>query len=671
MNRNPTLLTLVCALFLFGINFYIAIDLFHVEWTHNMGSAAGAFISVARFAQKNWPDLTWFPLWYGGIPYQNTYPPLLHLTVAAVAGLLRISPAQSYHAVCGGVYCAGPLTLFWMAYRLSGHRGRSFATALLYSLISPSLLLSRALRDDTGGALAPRRFYGILFYGDTPHIAALALVPVAIVLLHRALAKRTPASMTLAAAALAAPPLTNWIGGFALAFSVVAYLISQSSSLRDWLRCFLIGAAAYAAASPWIPPSTLNAIRTNSYWMSPSNHIDARQLLYWLPLLVSLLALLYAFHQLHLAPTLRFALLLTLFAGWITMAALWFGVIMIPQPDRYHIEVDVALCLLAPFALTELYDRLPAPVRWGLLISLVLFGVVQVKAWRRYARDLSRPGDVQATIEYKSSRWLEQHLPNTRVMDPGSSHVFLNAITDMPQLSGGFDQGITNIMVPNAIHLFYKGSNQIDRNAEVTILLLKALGVGALMVGGPNSRDFFRPQEYPERFASSGLPELWREGDDAIYGIPVRSSSLAHVVAPGDLVRSRPFVPSGMTEVRTYVAALENPSYALAEFAWLSPHQARIVADLSRDQVLSVQISYHPGWHARANGEPRLIHEDGLGLLVIEPECAGRCVVDLTYDGGTEMAVARFVSYSTILLAIAWILLSRLRSSPAAEAARQ
>ena len=140
MNRNPLLLTLTCVFVLFGINFFVAGDLFHVEWLRHMGSADGAFIGIARFALKNWPDLTWFPLWYGGIPYQNTYPPLFHLTVAAVAALLRISPAQSYHAVCGAVYCLGPVTLFWMAYRLSGHRARSFVAALLYSLIAPSLI---------------------------------------------------------------------------------------------------------------------------------------------------------------------------------------------------------------------------------------------------------------------------------------------------------------------------------------------------------------------------------------------------------------------------------------------------------------------------------------------------------------------------------------------------
>jgi hypothetical protein len=656
MNRNPFLLTLACVLVLFGVNFYVARDLFHVEWLRHMGSAEGAFIGIARFALKNWPNLTWFPLWYGGIPYQNTYPPLLHLTVAAVAALLRISPALSYHAVCAAVYCAGPVTLFWMAYRLSGNRGRSFCAALLYSLISPSLLLVRALRDDTGGALGARRFYSIVFYGDTPHLAALALVPVAIVMLHRALTRRTRGSMLLAAAALAAAPMTNWIGAFAQGLAVVAYLIAQSASVKDWARTVLIAAAAYLAVSPWIPPSTLNEIRTNSYWMSAHDRVEPHQLLYWIPLLLSVGALLYAGRRLRLALPLRFALLLTLLAGWITLAYFWLGRVMIPQPDRYHIELDMALCLLVAFGLAGAFGRLPVFARWFLVTVMIVAGAAQARAWRRIAKEVAQPGDAQATMEYKTAHWFEQHLPGERVMSPGSAHVFLNAFTDVPQLSGGFDQGITNIMVPNTIHLFYKGWNEIDKNAEVTILLLKALGVHAAIVGGQDSRDFFRPQEHSDRFAASGMPELWREGDDTIYGIPSRSHSLAHVIAPEDVVKQRPYIPFSVDEVRKYVAALENPMYRQAEFIWLNPHQARVIAELSKGQVLSVQISHHPGWRATIAGQPRRVHADGLGQMVIDPECAGQCEVDLTYDGGVEMTVAKIVSYSTILLAIAWAL---------------
>ena len=118
-----------------------------------------------------------------------------------------------------------------------------------------------------------------------------------------------------------------------------------------------------------------------------------------------------------------------------------------------------------------------------------------------------------------------------------------------------------------------------------------------------------------------------------------------------------------MDEVRKYVAALENSAYPLAQFTWLNSHQAKVVAELSEGHVLSVQISHHAGWHASVSGQSRRVHADGLGLMVIEPECGGHCVVDLTYDGGLEMNVARIVSYSTILLGIGWVLRARQRTS--------
>jgi hypothetical protein len=118
-----------------------------------------------------------------------------------------------------------------------------------------------------------------------------------------------------------------------------------------------------------------------------------------------------------------------------------------------------------------------------------------------------------------------------------------------------------------------------------------------------------------------------------------------------------------MHEVRKYVAALEEPVYPLAEFTWINPHQARVVVELSKGQVLSVQISHHVGWHASVGGQPRRVYADGLGLMVIEPECGGHCVVELSYDGGLEMTVARIVSYLTILLGIGWVLRARSRTS--------
>jgi hypothetical protein len=64
--------------------------------------------------------------------------------------------------------------------------------------------------------------------------------------------------------------------------------------------------------------------------------------------------------------------------------------------------------------------------------------------------------------------------------------------------------------------------------------------------------------------------------------------------------------------------------------------------------VISVQVSYHPGWHAKVNGQARQIEADGLGLMLIRPQCNGPCDVELDYDGGWELRICRYLSFAAI-----------------------
>jgi hypothetical protein len=61
------------------------------------------------------------------------------------------------------------------------------------------------------------------------------------------------------------------------------------------------------------------------------------------------------------------------------------------------------------------------------------------------------------------------------------------------------------------------------------------------------------------------------------------------------------------------------------------------------------------------NGERRRIYGDHLGQLVVEPNCDGACTVDLTYDGGAEMRIARILS----LMTLASVMCAVLRAVPA------
>ena len=139
------------------------------------GSIEGAYISISRYALENPGGLSWFPLWYGGIPYQNSYPPLLHLLVAAFAWVTGFSVALSYHTITALMYCLGPVTLFWMSWRLSGSRSASLGAALLYSLFSPSAILMPSVLEDLGTSLGPRRLQALVYWGEGPHVTAMAL----------------------------------------------------------------------------------------------------------------------------------------------------------------------------------------------------------------------------------------------------------------------------------------------------------------------------------------------------------------------------------------------------------------------------------------------------------------------------------------------------------------
>jgi hypothetical protein len=176
-------------------------------------------------------------------------------------------------------------------------------------------------------------------------------------------------------------------------------------------------------------------------------------------------------------------------------------------------------------------------------------------------------------------------------------------------------------------------------------------GIHAVLVGPGADRGFRNPRKFAGRFK-----ELWRNGDDVIYEVPQRSESLAHALTPRDLAAREPVNGIDIDPLRPYVAALDNPALPPADFRWINRHRATVKAALQRNEILSIQIAYHPGWRATVRGEPRPAYRDRLGLLAVEPKCDGPCTVELTYDGGLEMHLARLLSWTALAGGIFWVL---------------
>jgi len=158
--RYGWLTTALLAIVLFGLNFYVCREPLRVEYLRFMGSIEGAFMGLSRYAIAHPTDLTWFPLWNAGIPYQTTYPPLLPLVVALVASLRGTSTAYAYHGVTALAYCFGPVALFALTRRMTGSRWAGFAAGAIWSSVSMSAWLVPEIAADAVLFSCGRRFCG-------------------------------------------------------------------------------------------------------------------------------------------------------------------------------------------------------------------------------------------------------------------------------------------------------------------------------------------------------------------------------------------------------------------------------------------------------------------------------------------------------------------------------
>ncbi len=637
--------TFLLALALFLMNFYICHELFRIEYLRHMGSIEGAYIGISRYVMSHWRDLTWFPLWYGGVPFQNTYPPLLHLAVALAAQVTGASPAHAYHWVTALAYCAGPIAVFALALRLTASRWAAFVAGAIYSSLPMSAWLIPAIEGDLGGHFYPRRLQALVFYGEGPHIAGMMLLPVALLFLDLAVTRRRTGYFALAALSFSAAALVNWLAAAALALMVAAYA-TASIGRNFWKATLLtaaIGVTAYCLAMPWIPPSTIAVVQENAKVVGG----DFRNIYHSLPLwglamlgglgLLKMLVRKLAFH-------LQFAIFFTFLTALLTLSYAWWKIAIVPQPMRYHLEMEMALAMLLAFAAYEVFKRQP---RWiaGLALGALAIGLVQpIRLSRSYARNfLLRATDITKTTEWKTAQWLNQHGTGERVMLPGSTSFWLTAFSDVPELGGGFDQAILGDTNRIAAYEICTGDGAGPNEAEYSRLWLEALGAQAVAVSGPGSGEVYKPFRNPKKFEGV-LNLLWRDGDDAIYRVGQPHASLARIVPRAALVVRAPLNGIDVDPLRPYVAALDDPRMPRAEFRWIDAHSAEIAAAFEADQAVSVQISWHAGWHATLNGQPVPVQWDALGQMVIDPGMAGVGAIRLIYDGGTEMRVARLLS---------------------------
>jgi hypothetical protein len=621
-----------------GLNLYFCHELFRTEYFDNFQSNEGALASLGRFFARH-PGAHWFPLWNIGLPAENTYSPLAPAAIAMLSAASGISAPLALHIIAGLFFCLVPVAWFWAAWKWGVQAECALAGGLLYSLLSPTSLLFHALRSDLAHRADSRRMMDLVYYGDIAHMIALALLPLALVALERALRTGRARACLAAVALCGLTALSNAFGITTVALGSLALVaaLEPREMRRALARLALLGTATYLCVSPLLTPRLLALTARNSQMVGGDFRFSLLTPLGYGLLLGGLVALRIAARRARFLP--RFVLGFAWLFGGIPLLYYTLHIPTLPQVLRYHLEIDMGICLLVALALWQL----PAVPRRSMAAVALLLAVPLAIHVRRFDRGLLQPADILRTTEYRTSRWIDRNLPGVRTMVSGDVEFWFNLFSDNPQLSAGHEPFAPNFMQRVAVYTIYSGMNAGARDAEYSVFWLKAFGAGAVHVPGPASAEHYHPFVNPRKFEGV-LPKLWQSGDDAIYAVPLRSPSLAHVIPAGAVVERQPIHGLDIGPAEAYVRALDDPALAPATLQWLSTDRARIRANFSGGQVLSVQVCYDPGWEARLGGRRQKLRADGLGMIVIEPDHAGTGEFDLEFTGGLERSLCRLAS---------------------------
>ncbi|MBZ5603715.1 MAG: hypothetical protein LAO79_15550 [Acidobacteriia bacterium] len=651
----------LCALaIIVGINAYICHEMFVVPENGRMNSMHGFWMAMARRADIHWFKPSWWPFWDCGMPFEYTYSPLIPAMTAALAKISGSSIALAYNRVSGFTYCLAPATLFLFLWATTRRLGTSFTAAIAYSLTEPVTLLMPDDHFRLSTFWDARRFFLSAYWDETPHLFALGLVPLLALFLIRSFETRRRVFYWASGATMAAMVLASAFGTTLIAITVTCLLVAYRRELwATHLRLTLIiGTLAYLVISPYLPPSVFFLIRHNA--VAPAGLDHAWSVSSYTAISAVVLAWIVALpfvRRLKEWPVQFFALV-ALTATAICLLQVYGGRRFLPQPERYKFEIELALIPFAIFAMTPWWRRIPRRVRIGVALVLISLAAEQVVAARRFARTILAPSDLTETIQYRAAQWLDRNLPGRRVFMGGSiGGGWLANFSPAPQFSGSSYPTAPNEVQLDVLHTLFWGLNSNPHDGQIAITWLQAFGVSAAGVPGPASPDYYKPFHGPKMFEGL-LPVLWREQDTTIYQVPQRSASLAHVVPAEAIVRKAPRDGMDLHDVERYVAAIESPG-SETTMTWDGANRIVIHATAVASDAVSVQVTYHPGWHASAGGKQIAVMKDGLGLIALQPRCTGSCDIVMKYNGGFEMQTLRWASPIGLALMVLWSLRRR------------
>lgn len=638
---------------------------------HNWGSIESTFMAHARFLVEHWPHPQWQPLWYCGTRFDYVYPPALSYGTAILSILFSLSIQQAYHIYVGLFYCLGTAGLYVLVRALSSSRVMAWGAAIITTLVSPSFHALELIRIDALSVYsAPQRLNALVRWGEGPHISALCVIPLALAFSYWAMTRRNLAALSAAAVLCALVVSNNFYGAVSLAIFYPLLVWSVWVTHQEhqaWLWAAAIPALAYGLTAVWLSPSYLRETTENLATVEASG--DSYDVAIVAALMAVYLVASYVFGRF------RRDLIYVIFVVGATaifvlavLGDVWLGLHVFGSAMRLVPELDIALILAWLLICRSLAARMPllmpAQLRvWqaaAVVLALVPLACSKhyvTNAWRLYVED----PNYEQRVEYRLSHWMAENRPGVRAYTEGSIRFWYNVWDNLPQLTGGSHQGMLNQNL-NAVEWNLRSAEAGEWAKEYML----AFGAGAAIVSDKTSEDVYPTLLDPRKF-DGVLPVLLDNGaGDVIYEVPRRFPARARVVDEAVVSALLPVTEGWQRDrLQAYVRTIEQGPDSPVAQEWRGPEMMLLRATLQPGQLLLVQESYDPAWHAYLGEIEIPIREDMLGQMLVEVP-PGEQEIRLQFEKPLENLVGGIItalSIGTILALFAAGIRRRRRAS--------
>jgi hypothetical protein len=641
----------LAAISLFLFNFLLNWRILLPGVTPYRGSIERGYAYMARLFAENPDYLSWNPLQYGGIPMHYVYLPLLPYFDALWLWLNPAADATNVHrAVCAIALFLAPAAAFIFIRDWTGRAGPAYVSALAVTLLSPLYLFIETINLDRGIMAVPWRIQVLIKYGEGPHTVGILLLFVALVLVRRAATQPGFPILFASAVALAATVLTNWVAGLALAFAVLMLLLVHAgdTSFRH-RRLIEAGLLGYLLAAFWLTPSFVAQMAYNwpqdAFGFQFLRH-ERTAMLAWA---VGLLLIRLAFLRLpaHRYPC--WLVLCTFGYGLPVILFYRFGINPFPESRRYALEFEFCLLLLIVECVRILAAGRGVAFRWVMrlaVLALLLYLTPNVSRFVSHRYQKWQLVEKEQTSEFRVAKALQDLHPTGRVFASGGTRFRLNSWFPIQQVGGVFETGLKTRL---PLIISYQVRTDLGlakgREAEESILLLRAFAVEYIVIHGPNSGEFYRDYKDPRKFEGV-LEKVWEQDDDAIYRLgPVR---FAHLVKTEEIPSitiqygyQKPWYP--------YVGALLDTARPELGFQWQNARRATVSGQLPQGMHVAFAIPWDPNFRAYLNGKPVGLRANSTGLMVTEPLPASGDQLELRFEPSLEELACAGLSALTLL----------------------